>query len=88
MKPKRVKRYSKVAKALAYLRDFGRGHISVYDPESLRQAVHTMTNYIEVLEGNSTEATRRQAVQDTEKLLDPGQMRLTLAEPDKFARRE
>jgi hypothetical protein len=69
MKPKRVKRYSKVAKACAYIRDIGRGYVGVYDPESLRSACFTVSNYLEILELNATETDRRSATHETESIV-------------------
>lgn len=69
MKPKRVRRFSKVARALTYVRDIGRGYVNVYDPESLRQACFTVANYVEILELNSTETDRRAATHEAESIV-------------------
>lgn len=69
MKRKRVKRYSKVQKALSYIRDIGRGYVRVYDPESLRQACFTLSNYVEILELKATEGARRNAESETETIV-------------------
>lgn len=69
MKPKRVKRYSKVQKAVAYIRDIGRGYVRVYDPESLRQAAFTVSNYLEILELNASETDRRSATHEAESIV-------------------
>lgn len=69
MKRKRVRRYSKVERAVAYLRDIGRGYVRVYDPESLRQACFTVSNYLEILELNATETDRRTATHEAESVV-------------------
>lgn len=69
MKPKRVRRYSKVQKAVAYIRDIGRGYVRVYDPESLRQAAFTVSNYLEILELNASETDRRSATHEAESVV-------------------
>ena len=69
MKKRRAKRYSKVAKAFAYIRDLGRGYVTVYDPESLRQACFTIANYLELLELHATEGAKQKAALDTESIL-------------------
>lgn len=69
MKSKRVRRFSKVQKAVAYIRDIGRGYVRVYDPESLRQACFTVSNYIEILELNATETAKRSATHETESIV-------------------
>lgn len=69
MKRKRVRRYSKVQKAVAYIRDIGRGYVKVYDPESLRQAAFTVSNYLEILELNATETDRRTATHEAESVV-------------------
>lgn len=69
MKKKKVRRYSKVAKAIAYIRDIGRGYTKVFDPESLRKACFTVSNYIEVLELNATETAKRSATHETESIV-------------------
>lgn len=69
MKPKRVRRFSKVQKALAYVRDIGRGYVKVYDPESLRRACFTVSNYVEILELNATETAKRSAAHETESIV-------------------
>ena len=69
MKKRRVKRYSKVSRAINYIRDIGRGYVTVYDPESLRQACFTVANYIEILELNATDGAKRNAALDTESTL-------------------
>lgn len=69
MKPKRARRFSKVQKAVAYIRDIGRGYVKVYDPESLRQACFTVANYLEILELNASETDRRSATHETESIV-------------------
>ena len=69
MKKKRGTRYSKVQKAIVYIRDIGRGYVRVHDPESLRQACFTISNYVEILELNATENARRNAAHETETIM-------------------
>ena len=69
MKKKRVKRYSKVDKAVAYIRDVGRGFVRIYDPESLRQACFTVSNYIERLELSASDGEKRSATMGTESII-------------------
>lgn len=69
MKPKRVRRFLKVQRAVAYIRDMGRGYVTVFDPESLRQACFTVSNYIEILELNASETDRRSATHEAESIV-------------------
>lgn len=69
MRKKRVKRFSKVQRAVVYIRDIGRGYVRVYDPESLRQACFTVSNYIEILELNASETDRRSATHEAESVV-------------------
>lgn len=82
MKKKRAQRYSSVPKAIAYLRDFGRGYVSVYDAESLRRACQTIVTYIEGLEAYAGDAAKRKAALDAENLISGPQMKLMFADTD------
>ena len=72
MKKRSARRYSKVQKAIVYIRDIGRGFVTVYDPESLRAACFTVSNYLERLELTTTENAKRTAVHDVEATLTNG----------------
>ena len=73
MKKRSARRYSKVQKAIVYIRDIGRGFVTVYDPESLRAACFTVSNYLERLELTTTENAKRTAAHDAESILGRSQ---------------
>ena len=79
MKKKRV-RYSKVKQAVEFIKDVGRGYARVMDPESLRRACFVVSNYLEILEMESSETAKRSATIETENMIRTDAAKRTAAQ--------